>query len=201
MYKTSILLLLFLISHITFGQRFDILSGKLENLKGISEYNVLFDYNDLQVNGFDSEAAYLKEKIEKRKNYDNGKDLKGKAEKFEKDWYADRQDKYEPAFIDYFNKRFENGEVIVGKNSEAKYTMTLKTLWVYPGYELAQVEPAKISAIITISETANPSNILLAIKFEKSIGIIKDHREQGDRIAGAYEKLAKNLVIQLKRIL
>lgn len=201
MKKTTVLFFLFLVSTVSFGQRFDILSGQLENLKEISEYNITFDYKDLQVNGFDSEQAYLDEKIEKRKNYDNGKDLSGKAEKFEKDWYADRQNKYEPAFIDYFNKRFENGEITVGKNSDAKYTMNIKTLWIYPGYELAQVEPAKISAVITISETANPSNILLAIKFDKSIGIVKDHREQGDRIAGAYERLAKNFVIQLKRII
>jgi hypothetical protein len=197
-----IYLLLFIgVSSIINAQRFDILSGSLEKIKGISEYNVTFDYKDLQVNGFDSEEAYLKEKIQKRKNYDEGKDLKGKAEKFEKTWYEDRQNKYEPAFINYFNQRFENEKIKAAKNLDAKYTMNIKTLWVYPGYELANVEPAKISAIITILETANPSHILVAIQFDKSIGIVKDYRQQGDRIAGAYEKLAKNLTMQMKRFL
>jgi len=200
MKKTTIVSFLFIIS-IASAQRYKIISGQLENLKGISEYTIIFDYKDQEVNGFDSEEAYLEEKIQKRKNYDNGKDLQGKAEKFEKEWYSDRQDKYEPSFIDYFNKSFENGEVLLGKNREAKYIMTIKTLWIYPGYELAKVEPAKISAVITISENANPSNVLLTIKFDKAIGIVKDHRQQGDRIAGAYERLAKNFVIQLKRII
>ena len=66
---------------------------------------------------------------------------------------------------------------------------------------MANVEPAKISATITIYETANPSNVLLVIAFDKSIGVVKDYRVQGDRIKGAYEKLAKNLTLQMKRFL
>src|SRR6478672_12492651 len=182
-----------------FSQRYTVLSGDLKNVKGISEYNCTFDYKDMEVNGYESEAEFLKDKVEKRKKYDNGKDLKGKAEAFEREWFSDRKDKYEPAFIDYFNKQLEKENVKAGRNPSAQYTMTVKTTWIYPGYEMAQTEPAKISAIITIYETANPQHIMLAIEFEKSIGIVKDYREQGDRIKGAYEKLAKNLTLQMKR--
>lgn len=178
-----------------FSQRYKILSGDLKNIKGISEYYCVFDYKDMQVNGFDSEEAFLKEKIEKRKKYDDGKDLKGKAIAFEKDWFEDRVNKYEPAFINYFNTMLENEKVKATRNSEAKYVMKIKTTWIYPGYEVADVEPAKITAIITIYETSNPANMILSIQFEKAIGIVKDYRKQGDRIAGAYEKLAKNLTI------
>lgn len=184
-----------------FSQRYKILSGDLKNIKGISEYYCVFDYKDMQVNGFDSEEAFLKEKIEKRKKYDDGKDLKGKAIAFEKDWFDDRVNKYEPAFINYFNTMLENEKVKATRNSEAKYVMNIKTTWIYPGYEVADVEPAKISALITIYETSNPANMILSIQFEKAIGIVKDYRKQGGRIAGAYEKLAKNLTIQMKRFL
>ncbi|MES2748229.1 MAG: hypothetical protein V4648_07610 [Bacteroidota bacterium] len=201
MKKQVVLIVIFLLSSQLFSQRFTILSGDLKNVKGISEYHCTFDYKDMQVNGFDSEADFLKEKIEKRQQYNGGKDVKGKAVQFEKDWFEDRANKYEPAYINYFNERLEKENVKAVINPEAKYTMNVKTTWIYPGYELAQVEPAKISAIITIYETANPSNILVAIEFEKSIGIVKDHRKQGDRIAGAYEKLAKNITLQMKRFL
>ena len=60
MKKATALVLLFIFTTIVNAQRFDMLSGKLENLKEISEYNVVFDYSDLEVNGFDSEQAYLK---------------------------------------------------------------------------------------------------------------------------------------------
>lgn len=196
--KNTLLLLLLTLSTVVSAQRFDFLSGKLQNLKGISEYNVTFDYTNQKVQGFDSEEAFLKEKMEKRKD-------KGEApEKFKKEWYEDRVAKYEPAFITYFNKRFEKGEIKVGRNTEAKYTMDIKTTWIYPGYNVvAGSEPAKVSAIVTVYETKNPSNVLLSLKFDKSIGLPQGQFDfnQGERIAGAYEKLAKNLTIQLKRFL
>jgi|GEM_PF-473845 len=199
--EKGIIFLILLLAGNLQAQRYEILSGDLKNIIGITEYNISFDYKDQQVNGFESEAAYLKEKIGKRQQYDHGQDLQGKAKKFEKDWYEDRQNKYEPGFIDYFNSRLVEEKVVVSKNPSAKYTINVKTTWVYPGYEVANVEPAKISAIITFSETSNPTNVLVSVFFDKSIGIVKDYRGQGDRIKGAYEKLAKSLTIQMKRFL
>lgn len=172
--------------------------GNFKNLKGITAYTVTFDYSGLQVHGFDSEEDYLKEKMEKRAHKE------GEAEKFKLDWYADRSAKYEPQFIEYLNKRFENGEITFGKDIQAKHTLHVKTTWIYPGYNVvAGTEPAKISAILTIMETDNPSQILLQVEFNKSIGLEVGtfDFDQGDRIAKAYEKLAKNMAMQLKRVL
>lgn len=182
---------------VTFSQQ-KILEGNFKNLKGISKYTVTFDYSGLQVHGFDSEEDYLKEKMEKRAHKE------GEAEKFKSDWYADRSAKYEPKFIEYFNKRFDKGEIILAKDSNAKHTMNVKTTWIYPGYNVvAGNEPAKISAIITIFETENPTDILLKVEYTRSIGLEEGmfDFDQGYRIAGAYEKLAKNIVMQLKRLL
>jgi hypothetical protein len=182
---------------VTFSQQ-KILEGNFKNLKGISKYTVTFDYSGLQVHGFDSEEEYLKEKMEKRAHKE------GEAEKFKSDWYADRSAKYEPKFIEYFNKRFDKGEIILAKDSNAKHTMNVKTTWIYPGYNVvAGNEPAKISAIITIFETENPTDILLKVEYTRSIGLEEGmfDFDQGYRIAGAYEKLAKNIVMQLKRLL
>ncbi len=80
--------------------------------------------------------------------------------------------------------------------------MNVKTTWIYPGYNVVGGnEPAKISAIITIFETENPTEILLKVEYTRSIGLGMFDFDQGYRIAGAYEKLAKNLVMQLKRLL
>ena len=192
--KKSLLFLMLFFTFQGFSQRFTILSGSHKNLKGISEYNVTFDYTNLKVHGFETEADYIKEKKRKRS------DKEGKAEEFEKDWYAARGEKYEPAFIAYFNKKFEKAEVVCSENSTLKYTINVKTTWIYPGYFS---EPAKISAIITFTETQHPENVLFSLEYEKSIGY-----EDGDfngkldnRITGAYEKLAKNITLQLKRLL
>lgn len=194
MKKFLILAILFFFTLSVFSQRYTVLSGNYKNLKGISEYNVTFDYNNLKVHGFDTEAEYLLEKKAKRN------DKEGKAEQFEKDWYEDRKNKYEPAFISYFNKKFEKEEIKCSENSELKYTMNVKTTWIYPGYFS---EPAKISAVITFSETKNPSNVLFSLAYDKTIGYEdKDFNGVlGERIAGAYKKLAKNITLELKRLL
>jgi hypothetical protein len=172
--------------------------GEFKNLKGISHFNVTFDYTNLQVHGFDSEQAYLEEKMQKRE------EKEGEAEKFLETWYTDRKNKYEPKFIEYFNKQFREGELSVSRDSTKQYTMHLKTTWIYPGYNVvAGKEPAKISATISVFETANPARILFEVDFIKSIGLEPGtfDFDQGYRIAGAYEKLARNMAIQLKRFL
>lgn len=110
-------LLLFFIN--ATAQRFDVLSGDFKALKDIAEYNVIFDYEGMAIHGYESEEAFVKEKTEKRSAE--------KAEKFAKAWFADRSEKYEPRFIDYFNSRFEDGRVKAARNPQAQYTMLVKT--------------------------------------------------------------------------
>ncbi len=192
--KKSLLFLALLFTFQGFGQRFTVLEGNYKNLKGISQYNVTFDYSNLKVHGFETEADYIREKKFKRIGKEGG------GEAFEKDWYEARENQYEPAFIAYFNKKFEKAQIVCSKNSELQYTMNVKTTWIYPGYFS---EPAKISAIITFTETKNPGNVLFSLEYEKSIGYEDGdfNGRLGNRIKGAYEKIAKNITLQLKRLL
>ena len=173
---------------------FELLQGNLKNLKGISEYNIVFDYNGLVVHGYETEEDYLTDKMRIRQNKE------GEPEKFRKELFDNRSTVYEPRFVGYLNQKFPKGEVKAEKNTALAYTMTVKTEWIYPGY---LVEPAKITALITVFETQNPENVLVALRFEKSIGLEKNMYNGllSERIAGAYEKIAKNMAIQLKRVL
>ncbi|RZJ72506.1 hypothetical protein [Flavobacterium sp.] len=178
------------------AQRFDLLSGNFESIKDIPEFNIVFDYDGMQVHDYESEEAYLKIKFEQQKEKPE------KAKAFVDNWYADRTNKYEPRFIDYFNERFEKGEVKIVRNGAAKYTIKVKTVWLYPGYGMGPSgQPSKITAIISVFETENPTNVLVSVKFDKTIGMEnRDPNKFGERISGAYEKLAKNFVMQLKRV-
>lgn len=198
--KTIILVLACFTTAFASAQRYDIIAGKLENIKGIAEYNITFDYTGIEVNGFESEAAFLAEKMKKREDHGHPE----KAQRFREDWFANRENLYEPAFINYFNNMFKAAEIKVARNDKAKYTMAIKTTWVYDGYNAGtDVQPAKISATITIMETADPSKELLVIAFDKVIGIKRSVMTNtlGDRVSCAYEKLAKNLALQMKRFL
>ncbi len=191
--KNKIIFFFFLCSFNTiFGQRYKVIEGKLENLHGITSYQIEFNYENLEVHGFESEEAFLKEKMEKRKANSE------KAENFRRDWFLNREKYYNPAFINYFNAFFKNGECkIVDKSS---YLIRVSIIWIYPGYA---IEPAKLSATIEFIDILT-SKKLLGIHFEKVIGfeknvvvVVNEH----ERINGAFEKLAKNLAIQMKRIL
>lgn len=188
------LIVLFVLSftNLLFAQRYKVLEGKLKNLEGITSYNVEFNYDKLQVHGYDSENDFLKDKIEKRKSDPE------KAEKFEKDWFENREKYYHPEFITFFNDFFKGEECKITDN--ALHIMKINIVWLYPGY---LVEPAKMSVIIDFYDVNNPSQKLLSIQFEKVIGFEKNAYvgKEYDRIIGAYKKLAKNLGMQIKRVL
>ncbi|MBF4519187.1 hypothetical protein IRZ71_22780 [Flavobacterium sp. ANB] len=172
----------------SYSQRYQIYEGAFENLSNINSFKVEFNYENIQVNGFESEEDFLKEKMEKRKANPE------KAENFRRDWFSNRDEYYNPAFIKYFNNYFKKGERKIVVDSQ--YLMKVNLTWIYPGYA---IEPAKLSATIDFIDTTN-SKKLLVIHFEKVIGIEKKTIEvnEYERVTGAFEKLAKNLAIQLK---
>lgn len=195
--KNHLLSLLLVLVFISANGQEKVLKGSFKELRGITSYNVVFDYTGQKIAHFDNEEDFLKDKMGKR----NGE----KAEEFKRRWYDDRENKYEPAFIAYFNERMK-GKATVAKDALKKYSILIKTNWIYPGYNVGVVaQESKISAVMTVYETANPDNILLEVEYDKSIGIAPDHEknayDSGDRIAGAYEKLAKNFTLQLKRFM
>jgi hypothetical protein len=170
-----------------------VLEGSFKNLSGISNYNVVFDYSGMKVYDYESEEAFFKDKIDRR-----GTD---KAEEFKNKWFGDREALYEPKFIAYFNERMK-GKVTAAKNTTAPHTILVKSTWLYPGYSFGVgKEEAKISAVLTVYETANPANVLLKVEYDRSIGLEPTEKsgDTGYRIAGAYEKLARNFTLQLKR--
>lgn len=150
---------LFMIITFSFGQKRKDLEGDIKNLKGITEYNLIFDYENLKVDKFDTEEEFLKDKMDKREVKEEGK-----GEKFKNSWFADRENLYEPKYIESFNKRFEDGSVKVDKGLEsAKHTMKVKTTWIYPGYNVGVMkQPSKVNATIIVYETANPDKILFS---------------------------------------
>lgn len=194
MKKIAIIALL-LVSGITLAQKKKVLSGDFKSLKGISEYNLVFDYSNLKVDKFDTEEEFLADKMKKREE-------KGTDEDFRKSWFSDREERYEPKFIESFNKRFDGEVKADRKLTSAKYTATVKTTWIYPGYNVGVMrQPAKVDAIITIVENANPSNILLTVKYEKALGngAMGFDYNSGYRISEAYAKLAKEFAGEVKK--
>ncbi len=182
------------------AQRYDMLKGDFKNLKGITACNVVFDYSKLTIHGYESVEAYITEK--KNKRLDHGHEEA--AENFEKNWKAYPTVSWEPGFIAYFNDKLAKDGLALAQDPNLPHTMHIQITWIYPGYAAGPItEPAKLTAIVTVYPAADPSNVLASVEFKKVIGIESEMipMDLGGRILGAYQKLAKNLTIQLKRFL
>lgn len=177
------------------AQKFKVTTGSFKNLKEIPAYDLVFDYENLKVDKFDTEEDFLKDKMDKREE-------KRMDEEFKKSWFADREDRYEPKFIESFNKRFSKGEITVKKNnSDADYVMLVKTTWIYPGYNVGVMrQPSKINATITVYEKNNPDNILFKGDINKvqGNGAAGFDYNSGYRISEAYALLAKIFAKNIK---
>jgi len=194
---TAIAAMLFSMTGI--AQKVTLLSGDFKNLKGISEYNVTFDYDGLTVDRV-SEEQFLIDKMKKREG--NGKDIE-----FKKNWFADRENKYEPKFVESFNKRFKKGAVKAAENlAGAKYTMNIKTIWIHPGFNIGIMHNSSLlHTIVSVVETSNPSKVLYSAKYERVSGKgvftpigFMDYNS-GYRISEGYAKLAKTIAAQINK--
>ncbi len=194
----TVLTLFVFVTSISSAQKVKVVSGKYDALKGISEYNLVFDYTDVKVGKFKTEEDFLKDKMDKREEKEAGT-----GEKFKKSWFADREDRYEPKFIESFNKRFEDGELKVDKDlSSAEYTMKVHTTYIYPGYNVGIVRKnAEVSTTIYFYKNDAPDTILLEMTLLKAqgYGAMGNDYNSGYRISEGYAKLSKTLAGVLKK--
>ncbi len=110
------------------AQKIKFVSGSFAPLKGVSEVNLKFTYDNLMV-GKITEDEYLAKKI---KDY-NEKEP-GKGDKFKEGWDTDREKRYHPKFEKLINEY--TGTTKFGDYPEAKYTMVVQVIRIEPGWNI-----------------------------------------------------------------
>lgn len=197
MKKLLFLALLFSTS-LLFSQKSKVQEGDWKNLKGITEYNLVFDYANLEIPKYDSEEDFLKDKMAKRDEKEPGT-----GEKFKESWFADRENRYEPKFIESFNKRFDDGEIKVDKDlGDAEYTMKVHTTLIFAGYNVGvSRRPSKIDAVISVYKKDNPDTVIFSVKYTNAegSGAMGYDFDSGYRISESYAKLAKTFAKDLSK--
>lgn len=192
----QIALIIFLLSTlIIYSQKIKVKEGDIKFFKGVDEYNVIFDYSNLEIPNYNSEEDFLEDKMAKREEK-----LIGDGERFKKSWFDDRKNLYEPYFIDFFNDYFiMKRKIKVSKNNiAAKYTIFVKTKMIYPGYNVVVGwEGAKLYAIISVYRTDTPNEILFSSKTVYIQG--KSSYNAGVRIANTYGILGSAFARYLRR--
>ena len=185
----AIAALFLMLAQTTSAQKFKVKDGDISVLKDVKEFNVVFDYSHVSVGKFDNEEDYIS-----KKKADYNKKESGKGNTWEKAWKSDRKKRFEPQFIELFNKHGEG--MTVGDFANSKYTMTIVTTFVEPGYNvMVSRKNAEVEGEVVIAETTNPDKVILRISFTGAKGRTfgGGDYDTGLRIQESYALLGKSL--------
>ncbi len=169
------------------AQKIKIVQGDLKNLKGVKSLNTEFSYSPMVIGKDEDEQAYIDEKKSKYNEKEPGR-----GEKWEKAWFDDRKNLFEPQFRELFAKH----SGLSTTDESSPYKMIFRTTRTEPGFNVGVMRrPAFIDAEVLIVEAANPDKIIARIEIKNSPG--RDawgvDFETGARLQEAYAKAGKSL--------
>ena len=170
------------------AQRLKLAEGSLDLLKGQTEINTEFTYDNLKVGKYDKEEDYIRDKTA-----EYNKKEPGRGDNWARAWKDDREARYEPKFMELFN---DKGNLKAVHKKAAKYTLVFKTSFLEPGFNVGVWRKnASMNGEVWIVETANPSKALAKISVDKAQGRIFGgfDFDTGVRIAEAYADAGKAL--------
>lgn len=167
-------------------------SGNLSVLKSEKKINVQFDYSNMTVGKDLSEEEYVNRKVSEH----NAKE-KGKGDKWKAAWISARKERYQPKFIELFNKESEKTMRTISDNaSDAKYTIIVKTVYTEPGFNIGIMrQPARVNFVFLVVETSNPANVAAELNVDGVPGAqaMGYDFDAGSRLAESYAKGGKML--------
>ncbi|WP_425235551.1 hypothetical protein [Ulvibacterium sp.] len=174
------------------AQKMKIIEGDFEFLKEQTEINVEFIYDNVKLLKDNlTNDEYVKNHTAKLEE-----DTRGKGKSWEKSWYASRELIYAPKFLELMNRYFhkDHGIYFDQDLADAKYTLIVDTVWVYPGWDAGVMkQPAKVSTVLRFVETANKGRILAEVNSKHAPGNQWGSSfNNEDRIGEGYAKTGKS---------
>ncbi|HTM66434.1 MAG TPA: hypothetical protein VL093_08950 [Flavipsychrobacter sp.] len=171
------------------AQKIKLKDGKLDALKGTTEFNVKYDYSNMTVTTKNKpEAEFITTKRE-----DLNKKEPGTGDKWAESWVADREKRFAVQFKEEFEKQ---SDMKIGDNPEAKYTLVFHTTHTETGYNIGiSRRNAYIDGELLVVETANPDNVIARISIDNAPGqtVGGYDFDTGVRLQESYAKAGKEL--------
>jgi hypothetical protein len=190
---TKILILCFVAySATTFAQqKITLVTGSLNAIKGEKKINIKYDFSAMKVGGLD-EADYITQQVEKK----NKKEA-GSGDKWKESWETNKTTKFPEKFEELLNKFLKENNVTAGQDTtNTTYTITLKTTYLEPGYNVGvSRKPAYIDVDILFYKNSDPTNVLAKLVMGNVPGqdAMGYDFDAGGRIAESYAKCGKSL--------
>jgi hypothetical protein len=181
-----------------FGSIVNLQSGSLNFLRGETQVNVEYEYDNLLVSN-QAEQQYVNRTVAALNNKEPGR-----GDHWHQAWLNDRTEKFQPKFEELLNKYQDDGKtsLIFSNFKNAKYTLILKTTSISLGYNVAIARyPAMLNAEVVFVETHNRSTPLATLTITKSKGLDAwgNDYASGDRLKEAYAKAGKELGILIAK--
>lgn len=196
--KKLVVIAVLFITSLVMAQKMKVTSGGFDFINNQKQFNVEFDH---------SKMTLMKEnKTEAQYVEDRAKDLndktKGTGDIWKKKWEASKVLIWNLKFLELMNVVLskEGKDVSFQEDlTEAKYTLIVETVWVYPGWDAGIMkQPAKVSTKLSFVETNNKSNVLLEISSENAPGDQWGNNFSNEsRIGEGFAKTAKSLAKML----
>ncbi len=192
MKKQLALILMLCFTTLMVAQKLKVASGGFDFLKGQSEVNVEFVYDNMKIfKDNKTNEQYMAQRSKKL-----SEKSKGKGKTWEKKWMASRDLIYAPKFLELMNRYLEEDEgVRFDEGIEGtKYTLIVDTVWLYPGYNVGVMKKgAKVSTVLRFVETDNRDNVLLEVTSKHAPGErFGGTYSNEDRIGEGYAKTGKS---------
>ncbi len=177
------------LSFVANAQKVKLVDGKLAFLKGQTEVNVVFTYNNLKI-GKMTANDYVNKKVT-----DKNKHAAGSGDEWKTKWQKDLDTTFPSHFVKAFNIMLhKKGVTIQNDNNEAEYIFVINTSFVEPGYNVGiSSKRATANMSVDVVDRANPKKVLAKFTITKSPGnsLFGTNYSSTDRIAGCYENAAE----------
>lgn len=163
--------------------------GKITPVKGEEVIKVEFHYNDMTVGKNLTEEEYIERKVE-----EYNKKEAGSGDKWKESWVADRESRFEPKFIELFNKYVEDADLEGITEGSSNYTLQVHTYYTEPGFNVGVMrKPAYIHVKYTIVKTGT-DDVVVAFDQQKVPGAdaMGYDFDTGARISESYAKAGKS---------
>jgi hypothetical protein len=176
------------------GQEIRILTGTTGDFKKVCEYYITFDYSDIGIGGYENEAAYIdymREDAELRKK---------SPDEWEKTWYQNREEIFEPKFLEVFHK-YAGSKITLDPNAgENRYKLKLHTQFIEIGFNRNfEKSPTYINVTASLSdENSNTGPLVISMKYIIGDEVFSSYSPDFRRIEEAYAKCGKELARFMK---
>lgn len=203
MKKIVLIFVLSFVSTTLFAQKIRIFEGSLEPIANETEIGIAFTYEGMQV-GKLREADYIERKVA-----EYNEDEPGRGDTWRENWVNDRQARFEPKFMELFDKYMaddsKNGGFLLSTDNDAtKYLFVANTYFTEPGFNIGIMrQNAAITLDINVIERETGNVIARVIVENASANSFSGFDfDTGFRIQECYAKagreFAKFLIKNLK---